>query len=260
MSKKEIVSTCVLVGGNILVNGHIFPMYFLTQVVTVDKYRGSGYFKQLLGDVEKYAISKGISILIVIARRAAGDLYWKLGFKGFSHFPEVVSLVPNSIEEFNNFREARVSDIERLMNIQSNSSLNLDGMLLRTDDDWKLILETQSRGTHEVFLPLGPETEGYVIIKDRIGLELGLYKKTKFEQRFVEDLTGKLEKMFIDRNNPVFAYLSASNWKYSERFEAKEGHLIKLISKAPIDLQRFIEEVTKANGLYRFKIDPVDQW
>ena len=256
----EEISSCVLVKRLILVDEYVIPFYFLTQVVTAEKYRGSGYVRMLLGEVEKLMISKGIPIMIVIARRSAHDLYSKLGFKGFSHFPEMVSIASNPTQAFTDFRQAGIQDIQKLHKINGKTSAYLNGRVQRTIEDWKLILDFQSESTYRVFLPLGESIESYIISKGRIGLEIGSISGMETDQDFLKSMLRNFEKFYIDKNNSLSKYFRETSWIYSERFEANEGHLIKLVSKVPSAAQMFFDEAIKVDGHYRLRIDPVDQW
>jgi GNAT superfamily N-acetyltransferase len=254
------VSSCVLVRQFFLVNNHVVSGYFLTQVVTARNYRGNGYFRKLLSEVEKALISNDTQIIIVIARRAVRDFYSKLGFRGFSHFAEMVSLPPNPTLPFTGSRMAEIQDADMLSAIHKESSAYLYGKLPRTIEDWRLILQCQSVNSYRVWLPLGEKVGSYIIAKEKIGLEMGSTRSNQADKEFLERMISNLDKFYIDRSNALAQYFSEKGWVYNERFEAHEGHLIKLVSKVPPEVQMFFDEVVKKNGLFRLNIDPVDQW
>jgi GNAT superfamily N-acetyltransferase len=260
LNQLEEVSSCVLVSQTMLLNGHVVPFYFLTQVITAKKYRGNGYFRRLINEVEGIVDSKGCSIIIVIARRAVSDLYSKVGFQGFSHFPEMVAIAPSPVSAFTDFRLAGIQDLDELVSINKISTSHLSGRVQRTLEDWKLILEYQSESSYRIFLPLGEDIGSYIIANEQVGLEVASRNNLESDKRFLEGMIRNFGKFYIDRNDPLSRYFSGDIWKYNERFEANEGHLIKLVSKVPTEAQLYFDEVTKVKGRHRLSIDFVDQW
>jgi hypothetical protein len=260
LNQIEEVSSCVLVSQTLLFNGNAIPFYFLTQVITAERYRGNGYFRKLINEVDGIVDSMGCSIIIVIARRAVSDLYSKVGFRGFSHFPEIVTIAPRPVSAFTDFRLAGIQDLEDLVSIHKISTSHLSGRVVRTLEDWKLILDYQSESSYRIFLPLGEDVGSYVIANEQVLLEIASRENLEANKRFLQGMARNFGRVYVDRNNPLSQCFSKDIWKYDERFESNEGHLIKLVSKVPAEVQLYVDEVTKINGRHRLSIDFVDQW
>lgn len=256
----EQVSSCILVEGELYFGTRKVPFFYLTQVITAEKFRGNGYFRELLGHVEEFVGSIGTSILIVIARRSVTDLYSKLDFKGFSHFPEFTRISLKKIPKFENYRLAGEEDMELLSNIYSKAAENIYGRVGRNLEDWKQIIEFQSKNIFEVFLPLDANLKCYAITRKGVVLEMAFSEMSKESEEFLERIVNNFDKVRIDKSDPAISHLSVEEWKYQERFESKEGHLIKIVSKVPSDLETFICEITNEQGIHRLNVTEVDQW
>ena len=116
-----------MIESHLNINGINLPVFFLTQVITEEKFRKMGYFSLLLEKVEELSRQKQVNILLVIARRAVSDLYWKFGFKGFSHFPEYNSkLTKKLLIEDKFIAKVELPRIKAWQNIFSNFKIFFD--------------------------------------------------------------------------------------------------------------------------------------
>ncbi len=259
-NKTELVSSCLLVEGVLMIADVSYPVYFLTQVITAEKYRANGYSRILLERVEQLAASMGRSMIIVIARKSVGDFYSKFGFKGFSHFPEFTRVSSKHTIASKEYRVATQQDLELLNMIYSKNVKYSHGKLWRNFEDWKQITRLQSKSTYEVFLPVEKNLQCYVIAAGKTIYEVATTETSKRIEHFLGNMFNDFDKIEICNCSPVAAFLSKSQWKYNERFEPREGHLIKAIAQIPLELESFIDDATNRNGARRLSIDLVDQW
>ena len=57
-TEKELIASCILIESRLNLNGLKLPIFFLTQVVTEEKFRMMGYFNLLLQKVEELSRQK----------------------------------------------------------------------------------------------------------------------------------------------------------------------------------------------------------
>jgi hypothetical protein len=114
--------------------------------------------------------------------------------------------------------------------------------------------------SYEVFLPVEKNLQCYVIAAGKTIYEVATTETSKRIEHFLGNVFNDFDKIEICNSSPVAAFLSKSQWKYNERFEPREGHLIKAIAQIPLELESFIDDATNKNGARRLSIDLVDQW
>lgn len=256
-NENEMISSCILVESHLNINGINLPAYFLTQVITEEKFRKMGYSKLLLEKVEELSTQKHVNILITIARRAVTDLYWKFGFKGFSHFPEYKSKLTKKLLIKNVYRMANLEDLETLRNIHLNSSSNSNCKVMRSELFWQIVITNQSELTYKVYMPKDKQNANYVILQNGVLIEASSWENS---QNLFVKIKSLLTQINLDSLHPVSKYLVADEWQYSERFEPKEGHLYKLLNVLPRSAEIFFDEIAKEFGNARLEISPLDQW
>ncbi len=256
---KEIAS-CVLVESTLKVGNLKTPIYFMTQVVTVQEFRGKGLFRYLVGEVEKFASGKNIPFLVVIARRSVKDLYWKVGFRGFSHFPEFCLKDRLSLLDPAVFELANIGDAEFLHRVHTETNAFHYGIVERTVADWETIIRNQSRESYQIYIPKKILFEGYFVAHEDRALEIGISMKNIINENLSETIGKNFQTLQVDHQHPVSNLLDKNKWNYSERFESREGHLIKMVSRTSDDVASYVNEITKEKGLYRLNIGFLDQW
>ena len=256
-NEKELIASAILVESHLNLNGVNLPAYFLTQVVTEEKFRKMGYFSLLLEKVEELSRQKKVNILIVIARRAVSDLYWKLGFKGFSHFPEHNLKLTKKLLIEDTYRIADLEDLETLRNIHLSIAGNSNCRVIRSELFWQIIITNQSELTYKVFMPKDRQNKNYVIVQNGVLIEASSWEDS---QNLFVKIESLLTQIKLDSLHPISKCLDTDKWKYSERFEPKEGHLYKLLNTLPRSVEIFFDEIAKEFGKARLEISPLDQW
>lgn len=259
-TEKELIASCMLIRSNLNLNGLNIPIFFLTQVVTEEKFRRMGYFGLLLQKVEALTRQKKVDILIVIARRAVTDLYWKFNFKGFSHFPEYNLKSTVELPSINSFRTANLEDLEMLRDAHSRSINNSNCRIIRSKLFWQSIIKNQSEVTCEVLIPIDKRNRNYVILQNGALVEASSGGDHQNSDTFFVETESLLKPIKLDRSHPISSCLLSDKWQYKERFEPKEGHLYKLLGTLPKVAKIFFEEITNEFGNERLEISPLDQW
>lgn len=257
---KKVIASCTLIKSELNINGELVPFYFLTQVITAIGFRGKGFFRELLEKVEAFVLNSGVSILIVIARRAVSDLYWKLGFNGFSHFPVYTKKFFGDVNILEFFRPAVEGDLSNLHLSHLRSNQLSNSKIIRSETDWQRILNEQASGKHKILLLRNSLNRNYLITRDNRVIELSSYGSTKDYEEFFLKVQHCFSILDIGNNHPVSRYLDAKKWTYSERFEPREGHLLKIIGPISQKIECYLGESKEQFGKYRLEISEVDQW
>jgi len=258
--ENELIASCLLVSSSLKLNGLNLPIFFLTQVVTEKKFRRMGYFALLLQKIEEFSRQKKRNILIVIARRAVTDLYWKFGFKGFSHFPEYNLKSSLKFPTLNSFNIASNKDLEilRYLHLQSVNSSNCK--IARSKLFWQFILKNQSELNCKVLIPKDKMNQNYFILQNNVLIEASSRGDHQNLSSFFIETRNLFNQVKLDRFHSISRDLSLDIWDYTERFEAKEGHLYKLLDTLPKGIEYFFKEIARESGTVRLEISPLDQW
>jgi ribosomal protein S18 acetylase RimI-like enzyme len=256
----EVIASCVLVRGTIRVDQELIPFYFLTQAITNPQFRGQGLFRTLLEEVEVVAKARKVSVLVTIARRAVADFYWKLGFQGFSHFPEYINIRRDKGVTQDLFRYAELCDVDQLQLCHSNSRALSNSRIARSVVDWEFIVNEGKLGNYQVLLPKNSAHCNYLIVKEDCVIELSKCDSIVNECDFYTLVNKSFNQLKLDSMHPISNFLLGNSWKYRERFESKEGHLLKVIGPITLNSRYFLDEVVLEFGKHRFEISEIDQW
>lgn len=258
--QTEIVTSCILIEAFIKLNNSTEKIFFVSQVVTRDKYRKKGFLRLLLFEVEKYSNSKGASILIVIARRSVSDLYWKMGFQGFSHFPEFNLLENNFDLRSANLRQVDNNDLELLREAHFYSLRSSNCRIIRSENDWLRIISNQSETSYTIWSLQGREVKNYAIFSGSTLIEASTIGSKSQLVKFYLEVIRNAKKIQLDRFHPISKYLNLELWTYSERFEPREGHLFKVLNNCSPVISNFLNSIILDSSRTRLEISPLDQW
>jgi len=219
-----------------------------------------GYFELLLQKIEAFSRQKKRNILIVIARRAVTDLYWKFGFKGFSHFPEY-NLKPSlKLPTRNLFNIASTKDLKILRYMHSRSVNSSNCKIARSELFWQFILKNQSELNCKVLIPKNKMNQNYFILQNNVLIEASSRGDHQNLSSLFIETRNLFNQVKLDRFHSISRDLSSDIWDYTERFEAREGHLYKLLDILPKSIENFFKEIAKEFGTVRLEISPLDQW
>jgi len=259
-TENELIASCVLVESTLNLHGLDLPIFFLTQVITEEKFRRMGYFALLMRKIEALSRQRNRNILIVIARRAVADIYWKFNFKGFSHFPEYKLKSNIKLPSSNAFKIADLENLEILRDAYWRSMNNSNCKIVRSNYFWESIIKNQSKLNYKVLIPIDKQNRNYFILQNDELIEASSGGDQQSLSDFFVETRGLFNKIKLDRFHPISQYLPSDNWEYNERFEPKEGHLYKLLGTLPSVAETFFEEIAKESGNARLEISPLDQW
>lgn len=254
------MSSCILVSTVFKLESGNKKGVFLTQVVTEKEYRNRGLLKVLLTKVEELCQSIGASLIFVIARRAAGDVYWKLGFQGFSHFPRFVNEKRNHFLEKKGLRRANFDDLWSLQNAHINSRYLGNMRILRTENDWRDLIHLQQSSNYTIWVDSKDYFNNYAIYRNSTLIEASSNFEPTENPEFFSNLEKSSQEVLLDSKHPLATYLTNEDWHYSERHEPKEGHLLKLVG---IDKSSFLslsQENSFQKTEFRLEISLIDQW
>jgi hypothetical protein len=255
-----LLSSCILVSAVLKLEDHDIKGFFLTQVVTEREHRQRGYLKILLSRVEELCIERDTSVIVVIARRSAGDVYWKLGFHGFSHFPIFVKKRKNQVGDKRGLRTAELDDLRSLQNAHSNSRYLSNLRIERTENDWQDLILLQSSSTHAIWVDDEDEPKNYAIYKNGTLIESSGHVDSLSNREFYFKLERSSQEILLDRYHPLAACLNQEDWNYTERYEPREGHLFKIVKENSGALSKVLHGELPQKNKLRLEISPIDQW
>ena len=259
-SNGKLLSSCILVSTVFALENVNIKGFFLTQVVTEKGHRQRGLLRILLAKVEELCQSRDVSLIFVIARRAVGDIYWKLGFQGFSHFPRFVNEKREQLQDKKGLRRANVEDLWSLQNAHINSRHLSNLRILRTDNDWRDLILLQSSSNNIVWIDVENHVNNYAIYQNSTLIEASSNLDPTLNREFFLNLEKSSQEVLLDSNHPLNSYLSNKDWHYSERYEPREGHLLKIVGEDNSFLSSFSHRDIRQNIELRLEISPVDQW
>jgi len=259
-SNGMLLSSCILVSTVYSSENRNKKGFFLTQVVTEKGHRQRGLLKILLAKVEELCQSRDISLIFVIARRAAGDIYWKLGFQGFSHFPRFVNEKRSELQDKRGLRRANFDDLCSLQNAHRNSRYLSNLRIWRTDNDWWDLILLQSSSNYVIWVDSDDYCNNYAIYRNATLIEASSNLNPILNHKFFLNLEESSQEVLLDRNHPLTTYLSNKDWHYSERYEPREGHLFKIVGEDTSLLSSLSEGEILQKSEFRLEISPIDQW
>lgn len=259
-SNGKLLSSCILVSTVLALEIGNKKGLFLTQVVTEKGHRQQGLLKILLAKVEELCQSRDVSLMLVIARRAAGDIYWKLGFQGFSHFPRFVNEKRNQLQDKRGLRRANFDDLWSLKNAHQNSRYLSNLRILRTENDWRDLILLQSSSNNIIWVDIKEHVNNYAIYRNSTLIEASSNLNPTLNREFFLNLEKSSQEVLLDRNHPITTYLSNKDWHYSERYEPREGHLLKIVGEDKSFLSSLSRGKILQKSEFWLEISPIDQW
>jgi hypothetical protein len=255
---EEVAASFMLVYGHILFKGEILKVCFLTQVIVSGKFRGRGLSYQIAKISESAAVDAGAAVSFVIARKIVKDLYFKLGFIGFSHFSEVALLTKNqnNMNSDEKLRFALESDCPKLLNLYQHSYKNLNFSFLRNVDTFKSVLESRN---FEIYI--ARDLSFYLVcILDTV-IEVGMSNHVQGIDVIEIMIANGLKRLRINAEHEIIKSAKAAGFYYSQRFEQKEGHLLKA-HQANLSHNSYqnLDIFFKSPGAEIAEVAEIDQW
>lgn len=231
---------------------------FLTQVIVSPSFRGQGFSYEINKMADHLAIEEGASATIVIARKAARDLYFKLGYVGFSHFPSVELSKQDVIEKPLDLivRKANSGDSVRIKQLFDSTYRELPFHFVRNEETIKsLIVDEQL----QIFIEFSGRY--YFVANQSKLVEVGF--SAGLDLREIRDTLSRYQSISsvnLHSKHAFHKYLVNQGAKNLERFELREGHLIKFHANLESVFQGEFSALIKHPGQEYFEVPYFDQW
>jgi hypothetical protein len=224
----EIAASFILVFDKIQHQGKILDICFLTQVIVSTKFRKQNRVYSLVAEADKLALNYGAGITFVIARKSVANLYHKCGFSGFSHFSIFYTEKTSKLKTTHNpdFREANEADAHLIKGLHEKTYEDLNFFFPRSP---KAIINLVNG--HQFKCYVDTNCQYYFFSNSKSIIEIGFANKYQFEAILGAASCLKINEFVLNRNHLIFDYALKKNFQIVDRFEEKEGHLLKIHPK-----------------------------
>lgn len=258
LESGEVCASFLLVYKRISMNQELVKVCFLTQVIVSTGFRGQGLAYKIAQCAEKAATLDGAGITFVVARRAVRDIYAKLGFVGFSHFPKI------SLEKTQQIvlpRAAKTTlalegDSQLILDMYERTYSNLNFYILRSIESIKGFLEMPN-----FRLELSANKSFYFISTSERVVEIGMNDNASRDEVISSIMEKGMNCLQLHAHHEISRFVIAEQKLYSERFELREGHLLKL-HEANLNMSQMqmLGQYIRFPGSQKAEILEIDQW
>lgn len=258
LESEEVCASFMLVYKQLRLNLKVVRVCFLTQVIVSKRFRGQGLTYRIAEYAERQAISDRIAVTFVVARRAVRDLYAKLGFVGFSHFCRISLREPGGvgISNLKKITSPQESDLKSILSMYEESYSELNFHFNRCEESFKGFLNLP-----KYCLQIASDKSFYFVSSSNEVIEIGMLKKAKSSDVLSTLLSEGFDCLKLHRDHEISNYAVSQGMHYSERFESREGHLLKIhIENLSVSQARDLETYTKFPGTQSAEILEIDQW
>jgi len=255
---SSIWASFMLVFNRMNFNDSQIKICFLTQVIVSKEYRGLGITYKLSKYAEEMAVNEGAGITFVIARRAVKDLYGKLGFVGFSHFSELELGPVPGIEKtaVNLMQEPKSSDLRKIMKLHEASYRKLNFNLMRSEESIQNLIESPN-----YTIKISENESFYLVSTLKTIVEIGMNSDTISSEIIATIIHEGFDLIRINRNHEIFRIGVEMGLVEKKRFELREGHLLRIhrSNLSPLQLSE-LEDFIINPGAQFAEIPEADQW
>jgi hypothetical protein len=255
---ESICASFMLVYKHMKLDETNMKICFLTQVIISSEYRGQGLTHKIAQLAERMALRDGAGVTFVIARRAVKDLYAKLGFVGFSHFSQIkLSYVPGIDDSHR--RKTYIpeeKDLKNLVAMHKQAYSGLKFFLIRSEESFKHLLKLPNYKTE-----ISEDDSFYLISSSNEIVEIGMKRNARTLEILATIIFGRFESMKINKEHEIFRLGVKLGMLEENRFEPREGHLLKIHANNLSSNQILELEVFKKNPGAQFaELSEIDQW
>jgi len=254
----EVCASFHLVYKQLRMNQETIRVCFLTQVIVSSSFRGQGLTYKIAEYAEKVATMEGAGITFVVARRAVRDLYFKLGFVGFSHFSKISlqKVDETSISKVTQIIAPREEDLQLILGLYEKTYSNLNFCLIRSVESFKGFLKMPNYR-----LGFSSDKSFYFIGSSGKVVEVGINENATINGIIATLIKEGFDSLQLNKNHEISKYAISQNMFYSERFELREGHLLK-IHDANLDTRQkqALEQFIRFPGSQFAELLEIDQW
>jgi GNAT superfamily N-acetyltransferase len=258
LESEEVCASFMLVYKQMRLNLKIVRVCFLTQVIVSKRFRGQGLTYRIAEYAERQAISDRIAVTFVVARRTVKDLYAKLGFVGFSHFCRISLREPggSGISNLKKIISPQESDLKSILAMYEDSYSELNFHFDRCEESFKGILKLP-----KYCLQIASDKSFYFVSSSNEVIEIGMQKKVAKRDVVSTLLSEGFDCLKLHRDHEISKYAVSQGMEYSERFESREGHLLRIhIENLTAPQVKDLEAYTKFPGAQSAEILEIDQW
>lgn len=249
-----------IVGSGVICSRHLYwsnspiKVSFYSQIYIKPEYRGQGYLKYLMEELDACDRNLNSNATIVVARRAVGDLYYKFGFKGFSKFP-IISL-PQKKVEFNSING--LINFDKLREAYTSTYHGIKGYFARNMAFWEATISSlpANRFDFKHFNING--NYFYVICEYGRVVEIATNNQSAWP-RILDFLSAAgVSEYAISLNHPASSFLLSIGGELTVRAEPKEGHMMRLNYYDHLSIKNL--EIEDAVNNMSIDVPVLDQW
>lgn len=228
-NSNKVVAQAVVAYKKIRLPIGVAKVAFLTHVVVPHVYRNQGMATRLIRLITPHLQNSGTEIVILIARRAVKDFYYKLGYLGFCKFVDfkgvigenlqacIGSLKPSNYESLIKIRHA--FDFTYVRNYKTISRDEIYWLNLLKYKQFEIHNYECRHGFYYVILN---KTNGKVIeiagTSDNYDCILQVIKTNNY---ILDQITNR---------HPALSSLRSQPFEFKFRFERKQAHMFKIIT------------------------------
>jgi N-acetylglutamate synthase-like GNAT family acetyltransferase len=254
----EVCGSFHLVYKQVRMSQETIRVCFLTQVIVSNSFRGQGLAYRIAEYAEKAATEDGAGITFVVARRAVKDLYAKLGFVGFSHFTRISleKAQRTSISTATKIISPHEEDLQQILEMYEKTYSDLNFFIVRSNESFKNLLKMPN-----FRVGLSSDKSFYFISTSGEVVEIGMNQNAAKEEVVATLITEGFDSLKLNRNHEISTYAITQNMLCSERFESREGHLLRIHeTNLNIMQKQLLERFIRHPGTQRAELLEIDQW
>jgi predicted N-acetyltransferase YhbS len=164
-----VVGSAFLIDCTLPMADRLLQGVFISSVSVADSHRSQGFSVLLMEAAVDAAISRGIDVAMIIARRAVDGFYTRFGFWGVAQYSKVtlrVATLPTNMFPKNliDLRPVGAADIKTCGILHAENYRNLVGYCLRTSEMWDYIFrKVPYIGLRFDMIKINNEIAGYAI-------------------------------------------------------------------------------------------------
>ena len=257
----KLVQEQDVIGSGVICSRHMYwsnsqlKVNFYSQIYIEPRYRGQGYFKHLMEELDACDRNLNSNATIVIARRAVGDLYWKHGFKGFSKFP-IISLPRNKKAETHSLN--CLIDFDRFREAYTSTYHGIKGYFARNLAFWEATISNLPTNRFDLRHFDTNDHFFYVISDHSRVIEIATNNQNAWPG--ILDFLSAIgvSEYAISVNHPASSFLLFMGGELTVRPEPKEGHMMRLNYSDHLSSKRL--DIENAITNMNIEVPVLDQW
>lgn len=255
VKERDIIGSGVICSRHMYWSNSQLKVNFYSQIFIEPRYRGQGYFKHLMEELDFCDRNLNSNATIVIARREVGDLYWKHGFKGFSKFP-IISLPRNKKAEAHSVN--CLIDFDRFREAYTSTYHGIKGYFARNLAFWEATISNLPANRFDLRHFDTNDNFFYVISDHNRVIEIATNNQNTWPE--VLDFLSAIgvSEYAISVNHPASSFLLFMGGELIVRPEPKEGHMMRLNYSDHLSTKRL--DIENAITNMNIEVPVLDQW